>query len=568
MGNDLVQRVLRGDLTGMRIAALVRLSFERKDKKGKKHGKKTDAAAARTVADVDDLDDLDYGDSRDDRRFWLTGKHINNRKIQASDCRDSVAAGGGVYGFTFQEPHTSAYKKKRVILPDGTVGLRVVRPVLDQALACLRAGVDPDGNRIDALIVADVDRLTRDHRTLEDCIETVLCYEKPIIDITGSLDLLTEKGRRAARQDVEAKNRASADSARRVRRKHLAMQQRGIPTGPTRPFGWRKDLRRLKKREAAAVVDAVARILDDVPLTVIVNEWNAAGLHTTKGNPWNRRGLTEYFRNPRLCGYRSRHRRIADPATMKTTKRIEIVRDRDGQPVKGLFEPIISVEQWEALIAVIGANKQPSKGVNARKYLLTGDLRCGKCTTAKLRGTPRKATGSYSYGCPPAYDGGCSGVSVPGPETDLYVVQRVISKLEVEAAERRAQVNKTAPVFDRQDELDAVQGKIRDLKAAWKADRITSEHYFDDLEGFIEEERTLTDEREKWLAATYTPTAIPERIREEWDSYPLAQQRAYVHRVLIAAVIHPVGRGRRVPVADRIELLWRPTTNTTTTTAA
>ena len=36
------------------------------------------------------------------------------------------------------------------------------------------------------MIVYDIDRLTRDPRHLEDAIETVEHYHRPIIDITGA----------------------------------------------------------------------------------------------------------------------------------------------------------------------------------------------------------------------------------------------------------------------------------------------------------------------------------------------------------------------------------------------
>jgi site-specific DNA recombinase len=53
----------------------------------------------------------------------------------------------------YEENDTSAYKKRRVVLPDGTVVWRVIRPVWQRMLADLRTGV------IQAAWVADLDRL-------------------------------------------------------------------------------------------------------------------------------------------------------------------------------------------------------------------------------------------------------------------------------------------------------------------------------------------------------------------------------------------------------------------------
>ncbi|MEV7976442.1 recombinase family protein [Streptomyces sp. NPDC086519] len=95
----------------------------------------------------------------------------------------------------------------------------------------LKSGRTPDGQSLDGLIVYDIDRLTRDNRHLEDAIDVVERHRRPIIDINGSLDLLTENGRATARVVVAMSNKQSADTARRVRRKHRALEREGIPTG-------------------------------------------------------------------------------------------------------------------------------------------------------------------------------------------------------------------------------------------------------------------------------------------------------------------------------------------------
>ena len=67
-----------------------------------------------------------------------------------------------------------------------------------------------------------------------------------------------------------------------------------------------------------------------------------------------------------------------DPATGRETTHVEIVRDAAGNPVPSQWDPILTVPEWEALIAIIGAANVPANGDNTRKYLLTGVLRCGK----------------------------------------------------------------------------------------------------------------------------------------------------------------------------------------------
>lgn len=55
---------------------------------------------------------------------------------------------GGRYVYTYEEPDTSAWKRKRVRQPDGTVAYRVIRPVFEGALEDLKPGRTPDGQRL------------------------------------------------------------------------------------------------------------------------------------------------------------------------------------------------------------------------------------------------------------------------------------------------------------------------------------------------------------------------------------------------------------------------------------
>ncbi|MFE5819038.1 recombinase family protein [Streptomyces sp. NPDC056479] len=220
------------------------------------------------------------------RPRFMTGRDIKSTEEQERDGRQFVESRGGRYVFTYMEPDTSAWKRRRVRLPDGSIGYRVVRPVYEGALEDLKQAKAPNGERIDGLIVYDIDRLTRDPRHLEDAIETVEHYLRPIIDITGTLDLLTDNGRAMARVVVAMANKQSADTARRVRRNHKARRDRGIPVGGTRPFGWQEDKRTLNPAEAQHIREAAKRIILGVEWHAIVADWNRKGITTSKGNPW------------------------------------------------------------------------------------------------------------------------------------------------------------------------------------------------------------------------------------------------------------------------------------------
>lgn len=530
MTADRVRRAHWGDLSDLHLAGLVRLSFE------------LDPDAPRANMPV-------------------TGRDIRGRDEQEKDCRTFVESRSGTYVHTYVEPDTSAWKRKRVLLPDGRYGYRVIRPVFEGALNDLKRGHLADGTRIDGLVVYDIDRLTRDNRHLEDAIEVVEHFGRPIIDITGTLDLLTDNGRTVARIVVATNNKQSADTSRRVKRKHRALELAGIPTGGRRPFGWQEDKRTLNEAEAALIKESAERLRNGAPIAAITTDWQNRGFTTPLGNRWLSQTVKTVFRNPRLCGYRSRNVRETDPETGKTSFHVEIVRDKDGRPVIGQFAPILSVEEWEAVTAVIGERAQPGRGNNARTYLLTGTLRCGKpdCT-GKLRGLKAhpsrvKDPNRYYYACDSKSNGGCGGgVNIPGNETDDWVSEAVIAKYELEA-QRRDSGAEPEP-WSGESELDEVRADLAELAKARKARTISAARYFAMLPDLEAQESALLADRDKWLAHSARNAAVHATIREDWPDMPLAQKRALIEEALAAVVVYPA-RGRRGFHTERVELVWR-----------
>jgi site-specific DNA recombinase len=537
MDAKLITRAHWGDLAGMNFAGLVRLSFE------PEYGREEPAGAP--------------------GKPYMTGRDIKGRDEQEKDCSAYVTNRKGKYVYTYEEPDTSAFKRRPVRLPDGRTVYRVVRPVFEGALEDLKRGQTPDGQRLDGLIVYDIDRLTRDNRHLEDCIEVVEHFDRPIIDFAGTLDLLTDNGRTVARIIVATYNKQSADSGRRIRRKHHALQQAGIPVGGQRPFGWQIDKRTLHPKESELLAKAVRRVLDGGSLSGIVLEWNEAGITSPRGKTWTRSKLTAMFRNPRICGLRARRVEQYDPERERQYYDMEIVRNADGEPVVGQWEPIISVEEWEALTEIIGRNHNHAYDLNSRKYLLTGVLRCGKPDCGRplravriLQSPKERRPGMYNYGCPSKADGGCGGVSINGPLTDKYVVEAVIAKYEREAQERNAKV---APEpWPREAELQEVRDSIRDLTAAWRArpQKISNARYFAQLPELEAEEAALSTERDRWRAREYAAGAKPLDLRERWDGLTLPEQRAYIKEALVCVMVYPsTGVKRWKP--ERLDPVWR-----------
>src|SRR6266540_6155226 len=129
---------------------------------------------------------------------------------QLSDLREFVRGIGGRIEREVPEPNVSSFKRKRVQLPDGTFGYRVVRPDWEAILTALRRG------ECNALAVVDIHRATRDPRILDDSIDVVEFYGVYVVSMTGNIDLSTDAGIDSARSLVNQRNAESRNTSRRV----------------------------------------------------------------------------------------------------------------------------------------------------------------------------------------------------------------------------------------------------------------------------------------------------------------------------------------------------------------
>ncbi|MFJ9854820.1 recombinase family protein [Streptomyces sp. NPDC101150] len=93
----------------------------------------------------------------------------------------------GPFAKIYRENDTSAFKKRKVIKPDGSIDSIVLHPEFRQLLADLANGV------MDGVIFYDLDRLVRQSRDLEDLIDIVEYVKRPVTGVTdGRVNLINE----------------------------------------------------------------------------------------------------------------------------------------------------------------------------------------------------------------------------------------------------------------------------------------------------------------------------------------------------------------------------------------
>jgi len=466
---------------------------------------------------------------------------------QVADTRDAVVDRAATLGVEHVENDTSAFKKRKVQVNDASgnsyMGYRVMRPVWHAALMRLREG------KADGLVVYDLDRLARDPRDLEDAIEVVEHYGKVIYSGTASeIDLTTGTGRTNARFMVIMANKASADTARRVRRAHLENAQNGKAVGGCRPFGWQADKVTLNEYEAGLLRQAATDVLAGVRLATIVQKWNEAGVPTVTGKPWTGGVLLQVLRSPRLAGWR-----IHRVGGSEWSKVPPVALDKEGQPVEGKWEKIIDHATHLALVEAL-TGKPDHRAVvprkNARRYLMTGLLRCAVCNGVMYG---NKVGDSHFYRCDSPK---CSNTA-SGKGVDAWVGERIVERSELVAAQAAPDLGgPNERLVELNTRIDDSNTMIEDLMAVYRAKGISATTAFGNVRKLEESLVPVVMERDALLAET--ALSRPEVLdADTWEGLDTDRRRAAAERALQAVYVHKATRlGNRFDFS-RLDAVWR-----------
>jgi DNA invertase Pin-like site-specific DNA recombinase len=452
---------------------------------------------------------------------------------QEDDARERITQRGGSVTGIYAENDTSAYKKRRVSLTDEAgnqfQAYRVIRPVFKRLIDDLRTGA------VDGAMVYDLDRLARDPRDLEDCVEMVEHFHRVVESTTpGQVDLTDSNGIVMARVVIAMASKASADTGRRVERAHYELARSGRPAGGRRPFGWEDDKVTLNPLEAEMVRDAVRRVLEGQRLHTISALWNASGVQTPRGkSAWTRSTLIQILTNARLCGLRTYHDKV--------------MFGDDGLPVQGTWEPLISVDDWQAIHAILPRKSERNSRSNApggtgRKYLWSGFLRCGRptddggiCGTG-MYGYPRAKPPAFAYACRPKSDGGCGSLSVSGLHVDAYLTELVLTALERIRVQEPALDADTSAQDHEANELRLRLAELGDAYADAERQIDTAEYLRLSLR-MRDRINDLERERQKAFRLRDRHSTSDADWRSRWLDFDLDQKRLAISDARLEAVI-------------------------------
>lgn len=423
------------------------------------------------------------------------------------------------------------------------------RPDFERLLAYITTG------QIKRVFSYSNSRLTRRPMELELLIQT---HERHGVEfvtkVSGTGDLSRADGKMMARMLAAVDTGEAERIAERIARANLGRAQEGTNLPARRPFGWgRSDIawKAQTPEEKASLNPVESRLLleaiDDLTMgrasiRAIADRWQAAGVPTITGSPWHPTVVRQMLRSPRLPGW--------------SVYRGEVVTDNEERVVRGQWEPLVDDDTYDRLQAVLdrrGKEMGPGPRPAARRYLLSGLVRCGVCR-ARMTGVWIEERQVHRYLC--AGHGSTENkhvVTLTGPGVDEMVTRAVLVRYDKVDPE-----NTSTPEFAKDAELAEVREMLAELEAQWLAKKVDNPRYFR-LSAKLEEERdTLVAERDAFIHATVGPPVVPV-TPEMWGEMSLGERRARIERLVDAVIVRPAPQKSPGPTFDetRVDIMWR-----------
>ncbi len=396
------------------------------------------------------------------------------------------------------------------------------RPAYEQMLADLLAGT------INAVVVWDLDRLTRRPIEIENFIDLADRHGIALASVGGDFDLATDNGRMFARIKGAV---ARAEVERKSARQKAANAQRanaGRPPGGRRAFGYTSDGLSVVEHEAAEVRKAVEAMLAGGTIRGIVADITARSVTTTLGGPWRPTELRRLLANPRYAGQRVHQGEIVGP---------------------GIWPAIVDLDEWRALQGVL-RNPARHRAGRPERYLLSGVARCATCG-GRVYGS--KEPRGRTYFC----------------ETRRHVVRRAdaVEELVVRTVLERLMRPDARQLFARPDQRGEAE-ELRQQESAVRArlDALTeafAEGEIDraQLRAGSERLRARLLEVTAALAALAVTPAVAQLVSSSdveaaWAALDLPRQRAIIDN-LLAVQLQPPGRGARRFDPLTVPMTWK-----------
>jgi site-specific DNA recombinase len=450
---------------------------------------------------------------------------------QIEDCREEAERRGWDVADTFTDNDVSATRSK-------------VRPQYQRMIAAVEAG------QLGAIIVWDVDRLTRTPRELEDIIDLADKHGLQLANVGGDIDLSTPQGRMTARIKGTVARHDTDQQSRRLRRKFEEKAQKGEPHGYC-PYGYTRVVENderghrigardvINPDQAAVIREAAERALAGESLRSIVAGLNERGIHGPKSPQWNSTILRQLLLRPSNAGLRQHRGVVVGPSQN---------------------EPIFSPETHDRLKAFFAdPDRKSNHSGPGFKFLLSGLALCGLCGGTMRRQMGKtvvsKQTGATKRQ-PPSYAcSACFKVRRQQGLVDDLVEAVIVARLARPDALAAFTTGDPQLVEDAREKVSTLEARMALAADQFADGGITGEQ----LKRISVKLRAGISEAKATIAQSTPNTAYAELagpdVAQRWRALPLDIKRQVVD-ALLTVTINPVGPGRPFD-PDSVVVDWR-----------
>ncbi|WP_169330615.1 recombinase family protein [Janibacter hoylei] len=439
-----------------------------------------------------------------------TGQRLGVTR-QRDACTQRAAQHGWRVHRVYEDNDVSAYSGKP-------------RPQYEQMLTDLEHGI------IDAVVVWDLDRLTRRPIEIEHFIDLADRKSIALASVGGDVDLATDNGRMFARIKGAV---ARAEVERKSARQRAANEQRraaGIQHVGRRAFGYTSDGTAIIEDEAAWIRKGVAALLAGHTVGAFVRDLNAAGVTTTAGNAWKPTEARRMLSSPRYAA----------------------LLVHDGTVIgDGAWPAIITVDDHRAVVAALADPARHGARPKETSALLVGVATCGLCADpTRVYSTRSKGRARYYY---------CSTkrhLSRAADPIEEYVSDALLERLSRAPVEDLLDPADPALVASLRADETTIRARldgIADAYAAGDVDELQLRRVSTRLRGDLEQ---VTAELTS-LSRRPAVAALLEHddLETGWRETPVDGQRAILAS-LATVRLHSPGRGARRLDPGTVQIDW------------
>jgi len=438
---------------------------------------------------------------------------------QLRDCREMAQRRGWEVADEFEDVDISAYSKK------------ARRPEFERMLEALRGG------DIRGVVVWKLDRLSRQQRDLVRVMEACEQHKAFIASVMEPIDTRENYGQFVAELLVAQARMESANTSARQKRKHAELARQGVPIiGGSRTFGYSRDMMAIIPDEVELIREAAELVFAGESIRGVCRQWKARGVVSTQGKFWQPSSLKR----------------------MLTSPTISARRELGGLMTQGQWPAVIDEATSSRLRSILRDPGRRTSPGSARRYVLSGFLRCGRCGERLLaRPRPdhvRRYVCVLQTGHP-----SCGKMAVLAEPVERLLYEMVAQVLDHEAL--------GAALSIRSAEDDGLAQKIAADDAALAT--LNNDFYVERMlsrEEYVTARATLTgriDANRAAAAKRDGRSVIGKFIggggqfQAAWEAGSLDWRRAVIGALIDHIVIESAVKGRNFFEPGRVKPVWR-----------